>query len=183
MAETLWATLRGCAKRPLPDDYPAGEIRLFSPVDDVHAAIAAVLGEADRPGGQVKVNMYGYDDPELDRLLHRIAGRPHVAFQMSLDRSQAGGVHEKALLEPWASALGTSVAVGESAKHAISHLKVAIVNGRYTISGSTNWSGSGESDQDNELVITRDRAVASQYAAILDYNHAVMLAQMRARSR
>lgn len=160
-------------------DYPPNEIRLFSPVDDVHGAIIAILSEANMPGGSVKVNMYGYDDDEVDKALHAIAARSDTVFMMNLDKSQSGGVHEKALLAPWSSTLGTSIAVGQSAKHAISHLKVAVVNGLYVISGSTNWSISGEENQDNELVITMNRVIAQQYSAILDFNHVVMLNQMK----
>lgn len=100
---------------------------------------------------------------------------------MSLDKSQAGGIHEKVLVAPWANALGTSIAIGTSIRHAISHLKVAIIDGLYVISGSTNWSTSGETLQDNELIIHRSPTIAARYGAILDMNHAAMLKAMAAR--
>lgn len=100
---------------------------------------------------------------------------------MSLDSSQAAGVHEKVLVAPWASAMGTSVAVGRSVKHAISHLKVAVVDGLYVVGGSTNWSLGGATAQDNELVVQRSPLVAARYSAILDVNHSEMLKQMSAK--
>jgi hypothetical protein len=159
--------------------FPPDMRVFFSPRDTcVPLVLEKIVGAAQ---SSVKVNMYGYDDDNLDAILHSKAAEPGFCFQMSLDKSQAGGVHEKALVAPWASSFGTSVAVGQSVKHAISHLKVAVVDGLYVISGSTNWSSSGETKQDNELVVHRNVAVAAKYAAILDVNHAAMLGQMAAK--
>lgn len=154
-----------------PDDVRS----FFSPRDTcVPLVLERLVGAAQQ---SVKVNMYGYDDDRLDAILHSKAAEPGFCFQMSLDKSQAGGVHEKALLAPWATSAGTTIAVGQSINHAISHLKVCIVDGLYVISGSTNWSASGETKQDNELVLHRNDRLAARYAAILDANHAAMLAQ------
>lgn len=155
-----------------PEDVRA----FFSPRDVcVPLVLASIIGSAQN---SVKVNMYGYDDDRLDAILHAKAAEPGFCFQMSLDKSQSKGVHEKALVAPWASSEGTSVAVGTSIKHAISHLKVCIVDGLYVIGGSTNWSTSGETKQDNELIIQRSATIAARYGAILDANHAAMLQQM-----
>lgn len=155
-----------------PDDVRS----FFSPRDVcVPLVLQSMLESAQN---SVKVNMYGYDDDRLDAILHGKALQPGFCFQMSLDKSQAGGVHEKVLVTPWANSLGTSVAIGTSIKHAISHLKVCIIDGLYVISGSTNWSTSGETKQDNELVIHRSDRLAARYGAILDLNHAAMLQQM-----
>jgi phosphatidylserine/phosphatidylglycerophosphate/cardiolipin synthase-like enzyme len=99
---------------------------------------------------------------------------------MSLDRSQASGVHEKQILAKWSNdAFGNSIAIGTSSVHnAISHLKIVIVDGVYTIKGSTNWSLSGEQQQDNELTLSRNAVVAAETRAILDLNHDFMLKQM-----
>lgn len=160
-----------------PDDVRS----FFSPRDTcVPLVLEQLIGSAQL---SVKVNMYGFDDDKLDQILHGKAAEPGFCFQMSLDRSQAGGVHEKALVAKWAASVGTTVAVGTSIKHAISHLKVCIVDGLYVISGSTNWSTSGETQQDNELVIHRSAAIAARYGAVLDLNHAAMLVQMGAPAK
>ena len=122
-------------------------------------------------------NLYGYDDDEIDALLVGIHQDPNRYFQLNLDKSQAGGVHERVLLEKWKPEVGSSIAIGTSAKHAISHLKVAIIDGLYVLSGSTNWSISGETKQDNQATITNDPVLAVEVRKILDINHAVMLAQ------
>lgn len=159
-----------------PDDVRS----FFSPRDIcVPLVLQALIAAAQ---DSIKVNMYGYDDDRLDQILHSKASEPGFCFQMSLDSSQAGGVHERALLAPWADSVGTTVAVGRSVKSAISHLKVAIIDGLYVISGSTNWSSSGETKQDNELVIHRSDRLAARYGAVLDLNHAAMLGQMAAKT-
>ena len=98
---------------------------------------------------------------------------------MSLDRRQAGDAHEKQILASWDNnAFGNSIAIGTSSVHnAISHLKIVIVDGVYTVKGSTNWSLSGE-QQDNELSLSRNAVIAAETRAILDLNHDFMLKQM-----
>ena len=46
------------------------------------------------------------------------------------------------------------------------------------VKGSTNWSASGEEQQDNELTLSRNAVVAAETRAILDLNHDFMLKQM-----
>ncbi len=165
------------------DGLPPDERTFFSPYDGqgIHRLIVDVLQSAQ---SSIVLNMYGYDDAEADAAIRAKAAQPNVYVQMSLDRSQAGGVHEAQLLKAWnADAFGTSIAVGTSSRHAISHLKVLIVDGVYTITGSTNWSISGEQQQDNQLSISRNAAFAAQCRAILDRNHAFMLAQMRGQAQ
>jgi hypothetical protein len=48
----------------------------------------------------------------------------------------------------------------------------------YTVKASTNWSLSGEQQQDNELTLSRNAVIAAETRAILDLNHDFMLKQM-----
>lgn len=180
MSDLDWDALGAyTAAGSFPHGWPQDARVFFSPRDPgVHEVITSVLAAARH---SIRVNMYGYDDDEADKILRDKAVDPDIYFQMSLDSSQAGGKHERALLEWWTEGGGTSVAVGRSVKHAISHLKVAVVDGLYVLSGSTNWSLSGESEQDNELVLWRNAAVAARYSAVLDINHAEMQKQMAAK--
>ena len=165
---------------PWPDGYPAESATYFSPEDGpgIHRLIVDLINVARH---SVVLNIYGYDDDDADAALHEKTADPNVYFQMNLDSSQAGGVHERALLAKWNhQSVGTSIAIGRSAKHAISHLKVMIVDGLYVVSGSTNWSLSGEQQQDNQLTVTQNAVLAAQYRSILDVNHTEMLKQMSA---
>lgn len=160
------------------DGYPPDERTFFSPYDNLHGLLVALLGSAQH---SIVVNMFGYDDDKLNSIIEEKLSKESVYVQMSLDRRQAGSVeHEKAILRRWHNdAFGNSIAIGSSSKHnAISHLKIVIVDGVYTVKGSTNWSLSGEQDQDNELTLSRNAVVAAETRAILDLNHDFMLKQM-----
>jgi phosphatidylserine/phosphatidylglycerophosphate/cardiolipin synthase-like enzyme len=159
------------------EGYPSDERTFFAPRDDVHGLLAAVLATAQH---SIVVNMFGYDDDELNKIIQGKLTDEKVYVQMSLDRSQAAGVHEKQILAKWNNdAFGNSIAIGTSSVHnAISHLKIVIVDGVYTVKGSTNWSLSGEQQQDNELSLNRNAVIAAETRAILDLNHDFMLKQM-----
>jgi phosphatidylserine/phosphatidylglycerophosphate/cardiolipin synthase-like enzyme len=159
------------------DGYPDDERTFFAPRDNVHGLLVAVLGTAQH---SIVVNMFGYDDDELNKIIQSKLADENVYVQMSLDRSQAAGAHEKQILASWSNdAFGNSIAIGTSSIHnAISHLKIVIVDGVYTVKGSTNWSLSGEQQQDNELSLSRNAVIAAETRAILDLNHDFMLKQM-----
>ncbi len=177
-AEFVWDELAQYkAEKRFLDGYPDDQRSFFSPRDALHPLLASLIASAQH---SIVINMYGYDDPAFDALIRTKLESEHVYVQISLDKSQAGGVHEKALLEKWSNtSFGNSVAIGTSSvHHAISHLKVLIVDGVYTVTGSTNWSVSGESEQDNQLTLSRNAVVASELRSVLDLNHDWMLKQM-----
>lgn len=175
-----WERLAAFKRTPVLPGYPSNILTFWSPTDDVHGMLVALLASASQ---SVVLNMYGYDDPELDATLQQKMRDEHVYVQMSLDSSQAGGVHERELLKRWpADAIGTSIAIGQSIKHAISHLKVCIVDGLYTVRGSTNWSLAGEQKQDNEITLIGDPLVAAETRSVLDINHDHMLQAMKAKA-
>jgi phosphatidylserine/phosphatidylglycerophosphate/cardiolipin synthase-like enzyme len=159
------------------DGYPDNERTFFSPRDNAHGLLTALLGTAQH---SIVVNMFGYDDDALNKIIQEKLANEHVYVQMSLDRSQSAGVHEKQILASWANdSFGNSIAIGTSSVHnAISHLKIVIIDGVYTVKGSTNWSLSGEQEQDNELTLSRNAVIAAETRAILDLNHDFMLKQM-----
>ncbi len=165
----------------MPEQYPANMATFWSGQDDVHGLILALLGGVRN---DLELNMFGYDLDDADDIIRAKMLDDHVFVQMSLDSTQAGGAHERALLAKWpAGTIGTSIAIGQSVHHAISHLKVCIIDGLYVVTGSTNWSLSGTDKQDNQLLLVKDPVVAHEYRTVLDINHAVMLAQMAARSK
>ncbi len=159
------------------DGYPDDQRTFFAPRDNVHGLLVDLLGSAQH---SIVVNMFGYDDDELNKIIQAKLADANVYVQMSLDRSQATGAHEKQILSSWSNnAFGNSIAIGTSSVHnAISHLKIVIIDGVYTVKGSTNWSLSGEQEQDNELSLSRNAVIAAETRAVLDLNHDFMLKQM-----
>jgi hypothetical protein len=158
-----------------PDPYPVDVATWNSPRDPGgHAVLAWVMLQATHT---LAINMYGFDDDLLAAILAMKASDPAVTIVVNLDKSQAGGVHEKVILAALSSELpGNLIAVGNSEQHAISHLKYMVADG-YRVSGSMNWSMSGESKQDNELTVARIPALATEALAVILKDHSVMHAQ------
>ncbi|MEX3938472.1 hypothetical protein AB4Y44_02735 [Paraburkholderia sp. BR10937] len=94
------------------------------------------------------MNMFGFDDEELNAILMQQALDPTITMMITLDKSQAGGVHEKKLLESDIAQnpvkFNTFFVIGESAAHQISHTKGFVADGKVGGEGSVNWSASGE---------------------------------------
>lgn len=153
---------------PADPAYPAEARTLYSPIDDVHGALVALLSSVRK---SLVVAVYGYDDDELAAIIARHLANPKVYCQITLDKSQAGGVHERAILEKFGMKASNSVAIGNSERGQIMHRKMAVIDGLWRITGSTNWSISGETKQDNELTVTRNSALAAEARHVLDLEH------------
>jgi phosphatidylserine/phosphatidylglycerophosphate/cardiolipin synthase-like enzyme len=171
-------------KRPLnwsvDAEYPANMRTFYSPIDDVHGALKALVGSCQQ---SLVAAIYGWDDDELAALIDGLLKNPRIYVQITLDKSQAGGVHEKALLAKYAHEMtGNSVAIGTSEKGAIMHRKMVIVDGVWRLTGSTNWSTSGETLQDNELTVLRSASACAEARHVLDIAHDAALQQMSKRA-
>jgi hypothetical protein len=159
--------------------------------DDVHSILKHVLS---RVSVSLYLNMFGFDDDELNEILKKIALDKTITMLVTLDKSQAGGKHEKALLDADRKAdlalFNTHVAIGQSRTHQISHTKGFVADGKVAGEGSTNWSVSGEGQgvggifnvnasgykaQNNTQSIITDPDTISRFSAQLIAEH--MIAQ------
>ena len=113
--------------------------------DDVHDILKHVLSRARV---SLYLNMFGYDDDELNEILMAKAMDPNIAMLITLDKSQAGGQHEKMLLDAdkqhALAEFNTHFVIGQSATHQISHTKGFVADSKVGGEGSVNWSASGE---------------------------------------
>jgi hypothetical protein len=156
---------------------------------DVHGVLVHLF---TRVRLSVKMNMFGYDDDQLNQILIDLATDPTVMVQVTLDKSQSTGAHEKAILSSDAaqdpSAYAADFAVGQSDTRQISHTKGGVLDGIVAFEGSTNWSSSGEGSgisldaakqhpgfkaQNNTLAVYVNPYEIAKFSARLDYEHGV----------
>jgi hypothetical protein len=162
--------------------------------DDVHGILLALLTHETMG---LKLNMFGYDDDDLNAAILDLMKNPNVAVQGTLDSSQAGGVHERAILAADVADdpdFYNSFVVTTSATSQISHTKggVLVAQGLW-FEGSTNWSASGEGTgirldpratpapgykaQNNTLLVSANPVGLARFGARLDVEHLVGLAK------
>ena len=160
--------------------------------DDVHDILKYVLS---RVTISLYMNMYGYDDAELNDIIFAKALDPSITVVITLDKSQAGSNTEKKLLASDIAknptAYNTHFVVGNSATNQISHTKGFIADGKVAGEGSTNWSVSGEGTfvisgapggvgykaQNNTQSIITDPDTISRFTAELIAEHMAAQAQ------
>ncbi len=166
--------------------------------DDVHDILKHVLSRASV---SLYLNMFGFDDDELNDILMAKATDPRVTMLITLDKSQAGGKHEKTLLDSDVAknptAFNTHFVVGQSVTHQISHTKGFVADGKVGGEGSTNWSASGEGTfvvigkaggpgykaQNNTQSIFIDPDTISRFTAELIAEHMTAQAQQKATKK
>jgi hypothetical protein len=165
--------------------------------DDVHGILHYNI---PRETMGFKLGMFGYDDDQLNDDIIGIMGNPNVHVQGTIDRSQAGGVHARKIIEhdlatrpDWLNFW----AIGQSLTHQINHDKAGLFIGLgLGFEGSTNWSDSGEGTgivltggpqnagwkaQNNTFLVSANPVFLSRLGARLDVEHHIAAAQMQAR--
>jgi phosphatidylserine/phosphatidylglycerophosphate/cardiolipin synthase-like enzyme len=160
-----------------PHGYSNDYLTFYSPRDPgLHRVLLWTLMQTR---SSIAINMYGFDDRHLASLIRHFARQDDVVVTLSLDSSQAAGKLEKELLEQLRNDLpGNSIAIGRAKTGAISHDKLMVIDGLYLVSGSTNWSFGGETEQDNQLTLTRDPVACAEARNVIDLDHDTMLKQM-----
>ena len=163
--------------------------------DDCHGIMHFLLSSETL---EHDANMYGYDDEILNADIMNQIKNPNMVVQLTLDKAQAAGVHEKKILSADevadAEGFANDVAIGESATHQISHTKGGVLVGQgLAYEGSMNWSSSGEGqgislvpgvnsikgykNQNNTLVISANPVFISRFKSRLAIEHQIAKAQ------
>lgn len=186
-------TPEGVAESP-PTGY-GDHYLFFVGRDDVHGILLHLITQ-EKLG--FKMNMFGYDDQELNDAILALFNNPGVQVQISLDKSQAGGVHEKQIIQADEAKdpqdFSSSFTILQSATHQISHTKGGVLVGQgIGFEGSTNWSQSGEGTgislkadtknppkwvaQNNTLLVSTNPIFLSRFSHQLDTEHRIGLGQ------
>lgn len=165
--------------------------------DDVHSILLYLIQHEKL---SFKMNMFGYDDPELNDAIIALFKDPSIHIQISLDKSQAGGVHEKQLIAADEAQdpieFANSFTILQSATHQISHTKGGVLASQALyFEGSTNWSIGGEGTgislkadvnnpagfkaQNNTLLISANPTNLQRFSVQLDVEHNAGLRQTK----
>lgn len=154
--------------------------------DDVHNLLKYILS---RVTVSLYLNMFGYDDKELNDILMAKALDAKITMLITLDKSQTGTKTEAMLIAADKAhnlaAFNTHFVVGNSSTGQISHTKGFVADGRVAAEGSTNWSVSGEGvfvltgqpggpgfkAQNNTQSVITDQDTVTRFAAELIREH------------
>ncbi len=155
---------------PVPAGYPTDRRRMFVTVDQVQAAIYAAVA-ATRISQVVAV--YSFDEePMVAQLVanyHSIPdGLPTLIVQDRSCYETSEGTRVSAPLVALRGQPNFRWSVGTSDRGEIMHMKSAALDGLLCITGSTNWSKSGECEEDNECEFALNTALATQLTARIE---------------
>jgi hypothetical protein len=167
--------------------------------DDVHGILHFLL---TRETLSCKLSMFGYADQELNDDVMALMRNPSIHVQVSLDRSQSAGSHERKIIELDqqldSEKFAESFCILQSETHQINHTKGAVLAAQgIGFEGSTNWSVGGEGTgislkadvknptgfkaQSNTLLVSTNPVFLSRFSARLDAEHQIGLAQQAKR--
>jgi phosphatidylserine/phosphatidylglycerophosphate/cardiolipin synthase-like enzyme len=119
----------------------------------------AIVAELDAARETVLVQAYSFTSAPIAKALVEARDRG-VEVRVILDESQKS---EKYTSATFLANNGIPVLI--DSRHAISHNKVMVVDGRTVITGSFNFTKAAEESNAENLVVIRDGPIAGRYAA------------------
>jgi len=156
--------------KPLLPGYPTDRRRLFATQDDVHGALMLAVSSVTV---SQTLAMYSLDDAAL---VAQVVANYHAApggmpTLVVLDEScykTNEGTRTAAPLLALRGQPNFRLSVGTSDKGGIQHLKSFVGDGAFLVTGSTNWSKSGESTECNELEVAINAVLAAELTAYIE---------------
>jgi phosphatidylserine/phosphatidylglycerophosphate/cardiolipin synthase-like enzyme len=182
------------AEKAPPVGAASDILAMFAGRDNVHGALLSAIRSAR---SSLVMNMYGYDDPEIDDAVWDLIENPAIHVAITLDKTQAGGLAERKILDAHRvkdlASFNNHILIGSSATHQISHTKAGVIDGILTFHGSVNLSKSGEGvftqpdgpggvgfkAQNNSLSWHTDRQTCIDFTTELAKDRAAMLTQQK----
>jgi hypothetical protein len=152
--------------------------------DDCHGVLMSLYS---RVSLSIESTMFGFDDDELNEVIWGKVQDPNVVTEFVLDRSQAGGIHEKKILasdvaaDPAKFAADFVITTSETSQ--IVHTKGGILDGVVGYEGSMNWSASGEGQGIGLRGAANVKGFKAQENTLLVFTNPVQIAKLAARIR
>ena len=146
------------AAHPAPGDFLCPVAVRFSPQGGAEGAVVDTLRRAR---AHVHAAIYGLTNPAIEAALADLA-RAGVKVALKTDRRQSAGRDQAGLLARL-SAAGAAVEVSRSPS--LLHDKFAIVDSRWVVTGSFNWTASAERRNRENVLIFDCPALASNFEA------------------
>jgi phosphatidylserine/phosphatidylglycerophosphate/cardiolipin synthase-like enzyme len=128
----------------------------FSPYDDCERICITQLDHATK---EVLISCYGLENKAIAKELRKLRRR-HVAVRICVDKTQSAGKADQTHLLK-----RTGIEVVVKPEHVLEHNKFVVIDGRTVLTGSYNFSGSAEKQDNNLVVITGEPAVTAKYKA------------------
>jgi phosphatidylserine/phosphatidylglycerophosphate/cardiolipin synthase-like enzyme len=154
---TVAIDLRSAAREPTT----AGVRLYYGPSPELEAADLAALASAKR---SIDMAAYLLTDRDIIAALAE-AARRGVAIRLYLDRDEMAQPPVRAAQDLAALAAQKGVAIRFKASHSEAmHLKSYLVDRRLLRTGSANFTRSGETLQDNDVVLIESPALAGAFA-------------------
>ena len=127
----------------------------FSPRGGCTEAVVRELGKAK---STVLVQAYSFTSAPIARALLD-AHRRGVNVEVILDKSQRTERYSAATF-----LYNSGILVKIDAQHAMAHSKVMIIDGETVITGSFNFTRAAEENNEENLLVVKDRAFAERYS-------------------
>ena len=146
------------ADHPSPSAVSCPVVVRFSPNGGAENAVVETLRKART---RVRAAIYGLTSPAIEAALGELA-RSGVDVELKTDRSQSAGWDQSTLLGRLRTA---GVKVDVSRSRWLLHDKFAVVDSRWVITGSFNWTISAERRNRENVLILDCPALAAAFEA------------------
>jgi phosphatidylserine/phosphatidylglycerophosphate/cardiolipin synthase-like enzyme len=150
---TLWTVLSPPAG--LTQDKPGAWEVYFSPRG---GCTEAIIRELNNAKSSVLVQAYSFTSAPIAKALLD-AHKRGVNVKVILDKRQSTERYSSATF-----LLNSGIPVKIDARHAIAHSKVMVIDGETVITGSFNFTRAAEENNEENLVVVKDKRLAERYA-------------------
>ena len=127
----------------------------FTPSDQVKEQVLNVINGAKT---SISFSIFTFTDPDIAGALQAAKNRG-VKVQGVFDAWQAQSSYSQ-----YDDLLNAGLDVRKDGFSSLNHSKYLVADGSSVVTGSYNWTGSASTENDENIMIIKDPAIASQYS-------------------